>query len=158
MSLSGTRSFCCDAMPSSATLLISRLLCIQGSVHCSFFVSVWRTEKIYNKHNCVLSNADLSNVRTKTGMCTFLKSSFYFRFHSPLNTKSTLLNFICTWALVLICWKMWCSEPESCRNPNPHTLKLANYFRFVSQRTDVNATTFMSCMQNLVQIGKELWT
>jgi len=35
---------------------------------------------------------------------------------------------------------------------------LANYFRFVSQRTGVDATIFMSRMQNLVKIGKELWT
>jgi len=211
-----------------------------------------------NKHNCVLSNTGLSNAPTKTGICTSLKSDFYFRFHSPLNTKSALLNFICIWDLVLICWKMWRPEPENCWNPNPHThkigklqpvcltknrrrrdhiyephakfgenrwrivdvipnriqvrlcaslksdfyfrfhsplntksalpnfictwdlllicwkcghqslktakirirtsLKSANYFRFVSQTTGVEATTFLNRMQNLVKIGEELWT
>jgi len=57
----------------------------------------------YNKHNCVLSNAGLSNALTETGICTSLKSDFYFQFHSPLNTKSALPNIICTWDLVLIC-------------------------------------------------------
>jgi len=37
-------------------------------------------------------------------------------------------------------------------------LKSANYFRFVSQTIGVKRTTFLSCMQNLVKIGKELWT
>jgi len=35
-------------------------------------------------------------------------------------------------------------------------LKLANYFRFVSQTIGVEAITFVSRMQNLVKIGKEL--
>jgi len=38
---------------------------------------------------------------TKYGICTSLKSDFYFRFHSQLNTKLALLNLICTWHLVL---------------------------------------------------------
>jgi len=37
-------------------------------------------------------------------------------------------------------------------------LKLANYFRFVSETIGVEATTFVSRMQNWVKIGKELWT
>jgi len=36
-------------------------------------------------------------------------------------------------------------------------LKSANYFRFVSQTIGVEVTTFVSRMQNLVKIGKELW-
>ena len=62
---------------------------------------------IHYKHSCVLLNTGLSNASTKTGICTSLKSYFYFRFHSPLNTKSALPNFSCTWNLVLIRWKMW---------------------------------------------------
>jgi len=82
---------------------------------------------IENMHNCVLSNAGLSNALTKTGVCTSLKSDFYFRFQSPLNAKSAVLNFICTWDLLLICWKMWSPEPENCRNcrnRNPHISKI----------------------------------
>ena len=52
-------------------------------------------------HSCVLLNAGLSNALTETGICTSLKYDFYFRFHLPLNTKSALLNFNCTWDLVL---------------------------------------------------------
>ena len=37
---------------------------------------------------------------------------------------TTSLNFICAWDSVLICWKMWSSEPENCRNRNPHTSKI----------------------------------
>jgi len=77
-----------------------------------------------SKHNCVLSNAGLSNALTKTGICRYLKPDFYFRFHWPLHTKSALLNFICMWDLVLTCWKMWWPEPESCRNPIPYTPKI----------------------------------
>jgi len=76
------------------------------------------------KHNCVLSSAGLSNALAKSGICIPLKSNFYFRFHSPLNTKSVLLNFICTRHMVLICWKMWSSEPKNCRNRNLHTSKI----------------------------------
>jgi len=78
-----------------------------------------------NKHNCVLSNAGLFNAPAKTGICTSLKSNFYFRFHSPLNTKSALLNFICTSDLALTCWKMRSPESENCPNQNPHTSKIA---------------------------------
>jgi len=42
---------------------------------------------IDNKHNSVLSNAGLSNALTKTGICTALKSGFYFRFHSPITIE-----------------------------------------------------------------------
>jgi len=38
------------------------------------------------------------------------------------------------------------------------SLKSANYFRFVSQTIGVEATKFVNRMQNLVKIGKELWT
>jgi len=38
------------------------------------------------------------------------------------------------------------------------SLKSADYFRFVSQTIGVDATTFVSRVQNLVKIGKELWT
>ena len=102
--------------------------------------------------------ACLSNELTETGISTSLKSNFYFRFHSPFNTKSALPNFMCrpTWDLVLICWKMCSSEPENCRNRNTHTSKIksANYFRIVSQTIGVDATTFLSRMQNSVKIGK----
>jgi len=75
---------------------------------------------IDNKHNCVLSNAGLSNALTKTGFCTSLKSGFYFRFHSTSNTKSALPNFICTWDLMLICWKMCSPEPENPKSESAH--------------------------------------
>jgi len=74
-----------------------------------------------NKYNCVQSNAGLSSAITETGNCTSLKSDFYLQFHSPLNTKSALLNFICTWDLMLMCWQMCSPEPENSRNRNPHT-------------------------------------
>ena len=37
-------------------------------------------------------------------------------------------------------------------------LQSTNYFRFVSQTTGDEATTFLSRMKNLVKIGKESWT
>ena len=110
-----------------------------------------------NKHNCVLSNAGLSNALTKTGICTSLKSGFYFRFHSPSNTKLALPNCICTWDLVLICWKICSPEPENCRSQNPLTSKSSKLLP-VCVTIGVDATTFLSRLQNLVKIGKELWT
>jgi len=104
------------------------------------------------EHSYVLSNAGLSNAVTETGICTSLKSDLYFGFHSPLNGKSVLLNFICTWDLVLICWK------ETAEIGIRTSLKSASYFRFVGKTMGVDATTFLSRMQNLVKIGKELWT
>jgi len=62
--------------------------------------------------------------RNKSGIRTSLKSDFYFRFQSPMNTKSALLNFICTWDLVLICWQMWSPERENCQNQKPHISKI----------------------------------
>ena len=35
-----------------------------------------------------------------------------------------MLNVICTWDLVLICWQMWSPEPENCQNRNPHISKI----------------------------------
>ena len=49
-------------------------------------------------------------------------------------------------------------EPENYLNRNPQRLKFANYFRFVEQTIGDRATTFLSRVQNLVKIGKELWT
>ena len=65
-------------------------------------------------------------IETKSEIFTSLKSIFYFWFHSPLNTKSALLNFIITWDLVLICWK--CGQ-QSLKTAeigihNPHTSKI----------------------------------
>jgi len=110
-----------------------------------------------NKHNCVLSNAGLSNALTKTGICTSLKSGFHFLFQSPSNTKSALPNFICTWDLVLICCKMCSPEPENCRNQNPHTSK-------ISKLLPVCVTNRRRCddipepLAKFGKIGKELWT
>ena len=57
-----------------------------------------------------------------------------------------------------MCFKMWPPEPEKCEIGIRPPLKSENYFLFVSQTTRVEATTFLSRMQNLVKIGKELWT
>jgi len=108
------------------------------------------------KHNCVLSNSGLSNALTETGICMSLKSDFYFPFHSSLNTKSALPN--------LSVHGIWCWSVDTCGHHSLKTaeigirtsLKSANYFRFVSQ-IGVDALTFLSHLQNLVKIGKELW-
>ena len=54
--------------------------------------------------------------------------------------------------------KMWSPEPETTEIGIRTPRKSANYFNFVSQTTGVEETTFLSRMQNLVKIGKELWT
>jgi len=82
--------------PESTTQTAIRL--VQPFLH-----SARQKDPTLYKHSCVLSNAGLSNALTETGICTSLKSYFYFQFHSPLNGKSALLNFICTWDFVLIC-------------------------------------------------------
>jgi len=99
-----------------------------------------------NKNNCVLSNAGLSNAPPKTGICTSLKSNFYFS------------GFIHHWIQSHHCWILsvygiWCWSVEKCDDQSLKTaeiwictsLKLANYFQFVSQRTGVDATTWAAC-------------
>ena len=70
----------------------------------------------WNKHNCVLSNAGLSNALTKTGICTSLKSGFYFRFQSPLNTKSA--------CRILSAHGILCGSVEKCGHQSPKTAKI----------------------------------
>ena len=111
-----------------------------------------------NKHNCVPSNTGPANAPTKTGICTPLKSNFYFEFHSLLNTKLALLHSICTCDLVMICWQCGQRSLKTAEIAICTPLKSSNYFRFISQTIGVEATTFLSRMQNLVKIGKELWT
>jgi len=54
-----------------------------GTQHSVYLMASFPGQPDYQyKHNCVLSNAGLSNAPTKTGICTSLKSDFYFRFHS----------------------------------------------------------------------------
>jgi len=54
--------------------------------------------------------------------------------------------------------KMWSLEPENYRNQNPRTFKIGKLLPVVSQRIAVEATTFLSRMQNLSNIGKKkLW-
>ena len=95
--------------------------------------------------------------RNRIRICTSLKSDFYFRFHSPLNTESALLNFIYT-------WDYWCWSIEKCAHQSMKTaemgirtpLKSANCIRFLSQ-IGVHAPTFLSRLQNFVKIGKVFW-
>jgi len=49
-------------------------------------------------------------------------------------------------------------EPENCRNQNPHTSKIGKLLPVVSQKIGVDATILLSRLQNLVKIGKQLWT
>jgi len=96
---------------------------------------------MYYKHNCVLSNAGLSNALNETGICTSLKADFYFQFHSPLNTNwhSALVNFTRTWDLVLICWKSGHQSLKTAEIGIHTPLKSANYFRF-RHRCDLIST------------------
>ena len=98
----------------------------------------------------IFSSIAVQTPSAKTSL-TFLKSNFYFRFHSPLNGKSVLLNFTSTWHLVLICWKMWSSKPENCRNQIPHTSKIGKLLPVcLSNNTCVFwYTWYLTCVQNL---------
>jgi len=49
-------------------------------------------------------------------------------------------------------------EPENGRNRNPHTFKIGKILPVCfTNNIGVESTTFLSRMQNLVKIGKELW-
>jgi len=67
---------------------------------------------------CVLSNADLSNALTKTGICTFIKylAYFYFRFHPILSTRWALfflprelclVRYMAVYATPCVCVCVW---------------------------------------------------
>ena len=95
---------------------------------------LWAACKIWwksVKNNCVRNRPYL--IETKSEICTSLRSDFYFWFHSPLNTKSALLNFIFTWDLVLICCKCGQQSLKTAEMGIRAPLKSANYFRFVWQ-------------------------
>jgi len=62
--------------------------------------------------------------------------------------------------LVLICWKIWWPEPESCRNPIPHTPKIGKLLPVCltkKNRRQCDRSHVWARMQNLVKISKELW-
>ena len=44
--------------------------------------------------NCVRNRSTPDEIDTETEICTSLKSEFYFRFHWPTSTKSTLISYI----------------------------------------------------------------
>jgi len=48
-------------------------------------------------------------------------------------------------------------EPENCQIGIRTPLESKNYFQFLSQTIGVDGMTFLSRMQSLVKIGKELW-
>jgi len=56
---------------------------------------------------------------------------------------------------------MWLPEPENCRNRNPHTSEIGKLVPVCitnkNETIGVDATTFLSRMENLLKIGKELW-
>ena len=49
-------------------------------------------------------------------------------------------------------------SPKAAKIGIPTPLKLANYFQFLLQIIGDEATTFLSCTQNFVKLGEELWT
>ena len=116
-----------------------------------------RSQQNDDKHNCVLSNAGLSNALTETGIC------------ASLNLIS-IFGFIHHWIQSRHCWILpvhgiWCWFVQKCAHQSMKTAKMkirtppksANCFQFVSQ-IGVDAPTFLSRLQNLVKIGKELST
>jgi len=51
---------------------------------------------------------------------------------------------------------MWSPELENCQNWNPHISKNRQTTSGLSHKQGVEATTFLSRMQNLVKLGEEL--
>ena len=138
-------SWChCHPIISSLALVKYRMVYLSGEKRPWNGCSITGLKS--NKHNCVLSNAGLSNAPTKTGFCTSLKSGFYFRFYSPSNTKSALPNFISSWDLMLSCWKVCSPEPENCRNQNSHTCKIGNLLPVcVTNRRSMRRRSWTPC-------------
>ena len=62
-------------------------------------------------------------METKFGICTSLKSDFYIRFHSPLNTKSALLNYLYMGFSADVL-KNVLNGTQNSENPNLHTSKI----------------------------------
>jgi len=52
------------------------------------------------------------------------KTRFLFPVSFNIEYKVGIAEFYLYMDLVLICWKMWSTEPENCRNRNPHTSKI----------------------------------
>jgi len=87
----------------------------------AFLIRVWNSSKSVRVTALLFPQCTNQNRIRNLHMSAI---RFLFRFNSPLNTKSALLNFIFVWHLVLICWKLWLPEAENYRSQNPHTSKV----------------------------------
>jgi len=102
----------------------------------------------------------LYNALLKNEICTSLKFDFYFQLCWPVNTESTLLNFV-LYTACCAAWSVGKPDVQSLKTAKIRihiSLKSGIYFGFVSQAIGVETTTFLSCVQNLMKIDKELWT
>ena len=106
--------------------------------------------------NCVRNRSRPDEIDTKTEICTSLKSEFYFRFPWPPSTKSKLISYISIQVLWRSVRKYVHHSCETAKIGFCTSLKSVNYFRFVPETIAFETTTFLSGMQNLVKIGKEL--
>ena len=78
---------------------------------------------IDNKHNCVLSNAGLSNALTETEICTSLKSDSISGFIHHIEYKVGIAEFYLHMGSGADLLKMCSPEPKNCQNRNPHISK-----------------------------------
>ena len=97
-----------------------------------------------------------AEIDTETEICTSLKSEFYFWFRWTPSTKSTLIRYISVWIFVTIRGKICPPQSRNWKNGFCTSLKSVNYFRFVPETIAFETTTFLSGVENLVKIGKEL--
>jgi len=105
--------------------------------------------------NCICNRSRSDEIESETEICTSLKSEFYFRCHWPPSIKSTLISYIS----IQVLWRF----VRKSVHHNWETAKIGFctpliYFRFVSKTIAFERTTFLSGMQNLLKIGKELRT
>jgi len=85
---------------------------------------------------------DNALIETETGICTSLKSYFYFWFCWLVNVKSTLLNLSSVWKFVPIHWKTWWIKPEKFQNQNSDTSKIGYRLPVFLRNTRRNGPQF----------------
>ena len=108
--------------------------------------------------NCVCNRTRPDEIDTETEICTSLKSEFYFWFRWPPSISQRWLVISQVGFLWRSLGKYGHHSRKTAKIGLCTSLKSVIYFPFVSETIALETTTFLSGMQNLVKIGKELRT
>ena len=146
------------------------------SIHRTHVWNQTSTSAVFQKHDISVLSAKfvkpvknlISNYKgfdntlteTEIGICTSLKSYFFFLFRWPLDIKSTSLSLSFVRKFVPIrcktCWPCRARKVKTAKIRICTPLKWDIYFHFFSETPDVEPIEILSCMQYFVELGKKI--